>query len=74
VSSGALLRDREDARLELARITSERDAARAERDKAEQRAVEIHERLCAAIDREAKALLRVELLEIELHAKSVGRR
>ncbi len=58
---------------ELARLASERDAARAERDHAERRAVEIHEQLCAAIDREAAALLKVEQLEIRLIAAGKAR-
>ena len=51
---GALLRDREDARRELARITAERDSAREQRD--------------AAIDREAKALLQADYFSAELAA------
>ena len=51
---GYLLRDREAARLELERVTRERDEAREQRD--------------AAIDREALALLRVEQLEVDLRA------
>lgn len=49
-----LLRDREDARLEFARVTAERDSAREQRD--------------SAIDREAKALLQADYFSAELAA------